>query len=82
MYLAPISPTGLRFNENAAQPDQRVETTGCLWFGVADVFFFSSFFYCTLLLQNFKPSPYQSCFVKALLQTLNCCQSLWCLSVK
>lgn len=39
MYLAPISPTGLRFNENAAQPDQRVETTGCLWFGVADVFF-------------------------------------------
>lgn len=49
MYLAPISPTGLRFNENAAQPDQRVETTGCLWFGVADVFFF--FFF--LLLHSF-----------------------------
>lgn len=52
MYLAPISPTGLRFNENAAQPDQRVETTGCLWFGVADVFFFLSFtalFYCRIL---------------------------------
>lgn len=48
MYLAPISPTGLRFNENAAQPDQHVETTGCLWFGVADVFFF--FF---LLLHSF-----------------------------
>lgn len=48
MYLAPISPTGLLFNENAAQPDQRVETTGCLWFGVADVFF--SFF---LLLHSF-----------------------------
>lgn len=78
MYLALISPTGLRFNENAAQPDQHVETTGCLWFGVADVFFFFLF----LLLQNFKPSLYQSCFVKALLQTLNCCQSLWCLSVK
>lgn len=53
MYLAPISPTGLRFNENAAQPDQRVETTGCLWFGVADVFFFllsfTALFYCRIL---------------------------------
>lgn len=52
MYLAPISPTGLRFNENAAQPDQRVETTGCLWFGVADVFFFflsfTALFYCRI----------------------------------
>lgn len=48
MYLALISPTGLRFNENAVQPDQHVETTGCLWFGVADVFFFF-FFYCRIL---------------------------------
>lgn len=50
MYLAPISLTGLRFNENAAQPDQRVETTGCLWFGVADVSFsFTALFYCRIL---------------------------------
>lgn len=52
MYPAPISPTGLRFNENAAQPDQHVETTGCLWFGVADVFFsfsFTALFYCRIL---------------------------------
>lgn len=53
MYLAPISPTGLRFNENAAQPDQRVETTGCLWFGIADFFFFflsfTALFYCRIL---------------------------------
>lgn len=50
MQPAFSGPTGLRFNENAAQPHQHVEMTGCLWFGTESFIFF----YCAFLLQQLK----------------------------
>lgn len=65
MQPASSSPKELCFNENAAQSDQHVEMTGCLWFGVK-----SFFLYFAFLLQQLKPSHCHCCLVKAFLQRL------------
>lgn len=49
----PSGPTGLIFNQNAAQPDQNVEMTGCLWFGWAEL----SIFLLRVFTAAFKFSP-------------------------
>lgn len=57
MQPASTSPTGPCFNENAAQPDQHVEMTGCLWFGV-EVFFFTVLFTAAI---KTLPLPVRPC---------------------
>lgn len=52
----------------AAKPACGNDRLLVVWQSRPSLFFFN----CALLLQHLKPSPYQSCLIKAWLQRLNC----------